>query len=628
MIAVSLKGIWGRKLRTLLTALAIILGVAMISGTYVLTDTITAAFTNIVDDSFTNADAVISGKVAFKNDDSNTGEGVVPAFPASVLTKVKQLPDVAAASGEVGDEAKLLGHDGKVISTGGGGSIGSSIDPANDARFTPLKLVSGQWPVGGSQIAIDKHTADTQHFGVGDTIGVAANQGTRQFEITGVAKYADSASIGAATIAIFDVPTAQRLFSKIGKYDGIQVAAKDGVTPEQLVSEIRPLLPATAKVKTSAAQTASDVADVHSSLGMMQKFLLAFGAIALFVGAFVISNTLSITIAQRVREFATLRTIGGSRRQVLRTVLLEAFVVGAFASVIGLFLGLAIAKGLNALFVGIGVEFPKGDTVLATRTIVVSLLGRDHRHPARQPPAGDQSHTGTPDRSGPRGCRTAGRSPVALRARGLTRDACSRDPGAGLRDLRRRPDDRKPSSGSRVRNADPLHRRLAERQACCPAARLAARLARHQDRRDCRHARPRERDAEPEQDRGDCVRADDRPRADHLRRHPGCGSPRLVRRRRRQAVRRRLCAHCRERLRSVRQAGRRGRGDGGRRDCGLADSRRRRTCVRRQHPGHGRHARTWRKRFTSTGSTAPPASRRSSARPGRSSTRTTQRRII
>jgi putative ABC transport system permease protein len=98
MIAVSLKGLWGRKLRTLLTALAIILGVAMISGTYVLTDSITAAFTNIVDDSFTNADAVISGKVAFKNDDSNTGEGVVPAFPASVLTKVKQLPDVAAAS--------------------------------------------------------------------------------------------------------------------------------------------------------------------------------------------------------------------------------------------------------------------------------------------------------------------------------------------------------------------------------------------------------------------------------------------------------------------------------------------------------------------------------------------------
>jgi len=371
MNAVSLKGLWGRKLRTLLTALAIVLGVSMISGTYVLTDTITAAFTTIVDHSFQNSDAVISGKVAFKNDNSNTAE--VPAFPASVLTKVRQLPDVAAAAGGIEDQAKLLGRDGKVISTGGGGSIAASVDPQNDRRFNPLKLVSGQWPVGSGQIAIDKHTADTKQFAVGDTIGVAADQGTRRFEITGIATYAESSSIGSATIAIFDVPTAQKLFAKVGKFDGIQIAAKNGVTPEKLVSEIRPLLPATAKVKTSAAQTAEAIDDVNGSLGIVQKFLLGFAGIALFVGAFVIANTLSITIAQRVREFATLRTIGGSRRQVLRAVMLEAFVVGAIASLVGLFFGLGIAKGLNALFVAIGVEFPKGDTVFATRTIIVSL---------------------------------------------------------------------------------------------------------------------------------------------------------------------------------------------------------------------------------------------------------------
>ena len=343
----------------------------MISGTYVLTDTITAAFTTIVDHSFQNSDAVISGKVAFKNDNSNTAE--VPAFPASVLTKVRQLPDVAAAAGGIEDQAKLLGRDGKVISTGGGGSIAASVDPQNDGRFNPLKLVSGKWPVGSGQIAIDKHTADTKQFAVGDTIGVAADQGTRRFEITGIATYAESSSIGSATIAIFDVPTAQKLFAKVGKFDGIQIAAKNGVTPEKLVSEIRPLLPATAKVKTSAAQTAEAIDDVNGSLGIVQKFLLGFAGIALFVGAFVIANTLSITIAQRVREFATLRTIGGSRRQVLRAVMLEAFVVGAIASLVGLFFGLGIAKGLNALFVAIGVEFPKGDTVFATRTIIVSL---------------------------------------------------------------------------------------------------------------------------------------------------------------------------------------------------------------------------------------------------------------
>jgi putative ABC transport system permease protein len=372
MTRVALKGLWGRKLRTVLTALAIVLGVSMISGTYVLTDTITASFTKVVDGSYENADAVISGKVAFKNNESATA--TTPAFPDSVLAKVKRLPDVAAAAGTVGDEAKLIDRNGKVISTKGGSSIAASVDPANDARFNPLKLTSGTWPVGNGQIAIDRRTSEKQNFGVGDTISVATDQGVRVFQITGIATFASASSIGASTIAIFDVPTAQDLFHKVGKFDEVQVAAKQGVTPAKLVSEIRPLLPPTAKVKTAAAQTQEAVDDVNEGVGIFQKILLAFGFIALFVGAFVIANTLSITIAQRMREFATLRTIGGSRRQVLRSVMLEALVIGIMASVIGLFFGLAIAKGLNALFSALGVEFPSGGTVFSTRTIVVSLL--------------------------------------------------------------------------------------------------------------------------------------------------------------------------------------------------------------------------------------------------------------
>jgi putative ABC transport system permease protein len=372
MIRVALKGLWGRKLRTVLTAMAIVLGVSMISGTYVLTDTITASFTKVVDASFEHADAVVTGKVAFKNNESNTA--ATPAFPDGVLAEVKQLPDVAAAAGAIGDEVKLIGRDGKVISTKGGSSIGASVDPKNDARFNPLTLTSGKWPVGNGQIAIDQRTSENKHFAIGDHIGVAADEGAREFEITGIAKFSSSSSIGASTIAIFDVPTAQSLFNKEGKFDEVQVAAKRGVTPEKLVSEIRPLLPDTAKVKTAQAQTQQAVDDVNKGVGIFQKILLAFGLIALFVGAFVIANTLSITIAQRTREFATLRTIGGSRRQVLRSVMLEALVVGVMASLIGLFFGLAIAKGLNALFSALGVEFPSGGTVFATRTIVVSLV--------------------------------------------------------------------------------------------------------------------------------------------------------------------------------------------------------------------------------------------------------------
>ena len=372
MMRVALKGLWGRKLRTVLTAMAIVLGVSMISGTYVLTDTITSSFTKVVDGSFEHADAVVTGKVAFKNNQSNTA--ATPAFPAGVLGKIKQLPDVAAAAGAIGDEVKLIGRDGKVISTKGGDSIGASVDPKNDARFNPLTLTAGKWPIGNGQIAIDQRTSEKKHFAVGDTISVAADDGTREFEITGIAKFASASSIGASTIAIFDVATAQDIFNKEGKFDEVQVAAKQGVTPEKLVGEISPLLPQTAEVKTAEAQTQEAVDDVNEGVGIFQKILLAFGFIALFVGAFVIANTLSITIAQRMREFATLRTIGGSRRQVLRSVMLEALVVGTVASVTGLFLGLAIAKGLDALFSALGVEFPAGGTVFATRTIVVSLV--------------------------------------------------------------------------------------------------------------------------------------------------------------------------------------------------------------------------------------------------------------
>ena len=372
MTGVAIKGLLGRKLRTVLTALAIILGVAMISGTYILTDTITGAFTSIVDKSYENSDAVISGKVAFKNTNSNTQQ--TPAFPDSVLTSVRQLPQTGSAAGVITDEAHLVGRDGKIIASGGSPPIAYSVDAAGDQRFNPLTLSTGKWPVGNGQIAIDKNTATTKHFAVGDSIGVSTVDGLRSFAITGVAKFASVSSIGGATIAIFDLPTAQQLFHKLGKLDEIQVAASKGVAPDQLASAIKPLLPPTAKVETSQAKRTSAVDDINKSTGVVQKFLLGFGFIALFVGSFVIANTLSITIAQRVREFATLRTIGGSRRQVLRVVMLEAFVVGVVASILGLVLGLGLAKGLNALFKALGVEFPAGGTVVATRTIVVSIL--------------------------------------------------------------------------------------------------------------------------------------------------------------------------------------------------------------------------------------------------------------
>ena len=584
MNTVAIKGIFGRKLRTFLTALAIVLGVAMISGTYILTDTITAAFTNVVDDSYSNSDAVVSGKVAFKNANSNTEE--TPAFPATVLADVKQLPDVSAAAGSISDELKLIDRNGKVIATGGGEAIASSVDPANDRQFNPLKLVSGQWPVGNGQIAIDQRTADKEHFAVGDNIGAAADDGVQQFEIAGIAKFASSSSIGASTIAIFDVPTAQELFNKVGKYDEVQISAKTGVTPDKLVGEIRPLLPQTAEVQTSAAKTDDAVDDVNSAMGIFQKILLAFGVIALFVGAFVIANTLSITIAQRMREFATLRTLGASRRQVLRTVMIEALAVGLLASVIGLFLGLGIAKGLNALFGAVGVNFPAGGTVFAARTIVVSIvIGVVVTLLASLRPAIKATRV-PPIAAVREGASSAALEGVSLRSDLLAGDTGPGDSPACLRDLRERSHDRDPAARSRLRDPDPLRRCLAEREASGPSTRVGSGLARDADRRHRRPARPRERDEKPEPDGIDGIGADDRPGLDHVRGHSRSRTADVVRRCCRQAVHRGLCADGRERVRPVHEGGRRRRGGDAGRDRGFTRQGRRRPDLRGQRPGH------------------------------------------
>ncbi len=371
MISVALRGLLGRKLRASLTAFAIVLGVAMIAGTYILTDTINKGFHTIFTQSYENTSAVISAKSLI--DTSNNNAALTSGFPESVLARVRALPGVAAAAGSIQDMAKLVGHDGKLISSGGAPNLAFSVDP-HETRFNPLTLVEGRWPTGPGEVAIDKATAGKKHFAVGDPIGVLARGPQERFRVTGIAKFGAVASIGGATLAIFDLPTAQRLFDKPGKLDLIRVAAKNGVSTQALIGQIRTVLPSTAQVRDAAAQANQDAKDVNSFLGFIQKFLLAFGGVALFVGAFVIFNTLSITVAQRAREFATLRTLGASRRQVLRSVLLEALIIGAIASLVGLGVGFLLAKGLNALFVAFGIDLPKSGTVFATRTVVVSIV--------------------------------------------------------------------------------------------------------------------------------------------------------------------------------------------------------------------------------------------------------------
>jgi putative ABC transport system permease protein len=373
MIRVALKGLAGRKLRSVLTALAIVLGVAMVSGTFVLTDTINKGFNTIFSVSYRNTDAAVTAKTLFSS--SQNGNTDTHGFPESVLGRVRALPDVAAAVGSIADQGQLIGRNGKPIQIGGAPNLAFSVDSRPQfERFNPLTLVSGRWPHGGGEIAIDEGVAKKKHYGVGQSIGVVARGPKKQFRIVGIAKFGAVESIGGATLAIFDVPTAQRLFEKQGKLDAIRVAAKPNVTSARLVREIEQVLPPTAQVRPGNEQAKEDAKDVNSFIGVLQKALLAFAGVALFVGAFVIANTLSITVAQRAREFATLRTLGATRRQVRRSVALEGLVLGLAASTVGLFAGLGLAKLLNWLFGVFGLDLPQSGTVFALRTVIVSLL--------------------------------------------------------------------------------------------------------------------------------------------------------------------------------------------------------------------------------------------------------------
>src|SRR5262249_12283847 len=211
------------------------------------------------------------------------------------------------------------------------------------------QLKAGRWPQGPGQIAIDASTARSKHFAPGDRIGAAVNGPIRYYRISGVVKLASVDSLGGATIAVFDVPTAQKLLHKEGQLDVIALQAKHGVTPAELKAQVAKVLPPTAAVHTGSGQAKANAKGTQELMKFSQYFLIAFGGVALCVGAFVIFNTLSITVAQRTREFATLRTLGASRRQVLRSVLLEGLVIGVLASLTGLVLGLGLAKGLGSL---------------------------------------------------------------------------------------------------------------------------------------------------------------------------------------------------------------------------------------------------------------------------------------
>jgi putative ABC transport system permease protein len=371
MLALSLRGIATRKLRTALTAFAVVLGVALVSGTYMLTDTIDKSFDEVFTTANRGVDVVVTPKRLFDAD--MEGAAVQPEeLRAALLDAVRRVPGVALAAGSVFLPGQIYDQDDEPLITTGAPMF---ITDTNPARFDPFEYEEGHPPRGPREMAIDKGSADRAGFELGDMVRLSGEGPQEAFRLVGIAKFGEENSLAGAAIAIVSPPEAQRLLGLRDEFTQISVAAAPGTTPGELARAITATLPRDeVTVRTGEQQARSDSEDIKDQLGFLRTFLFVFAGIALFVGAFLIANTFSITVAQRVREFALLRMIGANRRQVLRAVIGEALVIGVLASIVGFFAGFAMAPALNALFKLFGAELPSTGIVLETRTVIVSIL--------------------------------------------------------------------------------------------------------------------------------------------------------------------------------------------------------------------------------------------------------------
>jgi putative ABC transport system permease protein len=364
MRQVVLKGLRARALRTVLTAISVVLGVAMIAGTYVLTDTINKSFSEVFKQANSGTDVVVAPK---KVDDDFYSSP--PPLKDGLVDQIRKVDGVAVAAGGIQGDVSIRNADGD--------RIGSNLNFVISLAPKPLdafSFVSGRAPRTGAELALTAKAFDDEGLAIGDRLTVTGDEGAKRFTVVGAANFGSEGSVGGYPTAIVTLPTAQALTGHRGEVDTIAVAARDGVSPEQLRTRVDGVLAGQpVEVRTGADDAAQQASDLEESFGFVRTALLIFGGIALFVGAFVIYNTFTITVAQRTRELALLRTLGASRRQVLRSVMLEAGIIGLVASLLGLLGGLALAPGLRGLLKAIGADLPSTASVIQTRTIVVAL---------------------------------------------------------------------------------------------------------------------------------------------------------------------------------------------------------------------------------------------------------------
>lgn len=368
MWRIAVKSLLSHKRRLFGTVSAVVLGVAFLAGTLVLTDTMRAAF----DDIFTNAnagtDVVVQGSRSLSNG-PNQQSGLVPE---SLLPVLAAQPDVEAAAPNIQGIGQLVGSDGKPI--GGDGPPTLASNWITVPSLNPYELASGSAPVASGQIVIDQGTATQANFSVGSRTTLRVPNPV-PVEIVGIVTFGSANNLGGATYAGMTFEDAQKYLGVPGKVTAISLAAKPGISQEQLAVAIKPLLPQGVQAITGAQLTAEQTKAIEEGfLGFFRTFLLVFAVIALIVASFSIYNTFAVVVAQRTRESALLRALGASRSQILRSLTLESLLVGLLASVIGLFAGILLAMGLQRLMSAAGFGLPPGGLTVTVGSIITSLV--------------------------------------------------------------------------------------------------------------------------------------------------------------------------------------------------------------------------------------------------------------
>ena len=374
MFRVIVRGLLARKFRLFATALAVTLGVAFMAGTMVLTDTIGRTFNDLSSGVYKGTDAEVRAKAAFTGPAMGGGDQR-PLISDSLVQSLRGVPGVAADEGSAMGYARLTGKNGKALGNPAAGAPTLGGNWNHVSQLNPWTLVAGHPPQAVDQVVIDAKSARDGHLRVGDMTTVLALGAPQRFRVVGIVKFGAADSPGGASVALFTMPVAQRLVAGPGKVTSVLFVAKPGVSQQQLAANLRTALPHGMEAVTGATVTKEMQTSFQQGMAFFNTFMMIFAVIALLVGAFMIFNTFSITVAQRTRENGLLRALGASKRQVLGSVIAEAVAVGVIASAIGLAAGIAIAAGLEGLLQALGfLGMPMGGLVFSIRTVIVAGL--------------------------------------------------------------------------------------------------------------------------------------------------------------------------------------------------------------------------------------------------------------